>query len=425
MNKWKKFDLMDNPEKVKEFLKRDAIIYTEFEKRCEAISAYFRNERFGLYEMLREFIVRVDDACMIERIVKLSLLQQERESFKAREPQVYSISEEIDANTSNFEKYFNINYAPLDMLASTGEDKHRHIFQWAEEFFKDAEPIGDAKKEYSIEVATKAMDYFCEGAKHFTGSYLNLPIITPRGRMGTSNKTALVQIDFSKPDQEIKDYLLTIKRELQNNPLQIQDLDHFLDQRLLPQQCQTAEEIWKALRSHENNGGKDLATRWADMLFIYDCEEYLTGDEVYTYIKAEIDRYWHQKNPQINFESYGNAYFFAELKNMLYTDFQKESDEIKAKYTSNDGVDWAKYGLSKMNKVKEIQSMILSDWNQESEENRYPHYAGKIQRETYKNNQTLIKAMIDEGKITKFMFGVDLSRRTKYISSIPPQTYQH
>jgi hypothetical protein len=110
---------------------------------------------------------------------------------------------------------------------------------------------------------------------------------------------------------------------------------------------------------------------------------------------------------------------------MLYTDFQKESDEIKAKYTSNDGVDWAKYGLSKMNKVKEIQSMILSDWNQESEENRYPHYAGKIQRETYKNNQTLIKAMIDEGKITKFMFGVDLSRRTKYISSIPPQTYQH
>jgi hypothetical protein len=83
---------------------------------------------------------------------------------------------------------------------------------------------------------------------NFEESYLNFPIITPRGRAGTSNLTALVQIDFSKPDEEIKDYLLTLKRELQQDSALSQNLDHFLDKRIPSQNCRTAEEIWDALR---------------------------------------------------------------------------------------------------------------------------------------------------------------------------------
>lgn len=78
MSRFEKFENMDKPEKVKELLRRNAIIYTEFEKRCDAISAYFGNERFGLYEILREFIARADDACMIRRIEDLILAQQKR-----------------------------------------------------------------------------------------------------------------------------------------------------------------------------------------------------------------------------------------------------------------------------------------------------------------------------------------------------------
>lgn len=431
MSQFEKFDNMDNPEKVKKLLRRDAIIYTEFEKRCDAISAYFGNERFGLYEILREFIARADDACMIRRIEDLILLQQQRETFRKKEPQVAAVYEELEKNTPQYEKYFNVNYAPLDVLMSTGKHEYRNIYNWGNEFFGDFEPIGESKKEYSKTFANKAVENFFERQMNFEESYLNFPIITPRGRAGTSNLTALVQIDFSKPDEEIQDYLLTLKRELQQNSALSQDLDHFLDKRIPSQRCRTAEEIWDALRSHKTNDGKGLSTRWADMLFIYDCEQYLIKEG--TYIKDEIDRYWHQKSPQINFESYGNAYFLEELKNMLRDDFDKESDELKAKYTKKqnatsenyDFVNWAKYGLSKANKIEKIKAMILSYWNEDSEENKYLHYAGKIRDKTYDRNQALIKEMIDEGKITKFMFGVDLSRRTKYISSVPPQTYQH
>lgn len=423
MKKWKKFDLMDHPEKVKEFLKRDAIIYTEFEKRCEAISAYFGNERFGLYEMLREFVARADDASMIERIERLNLIRQEREAFQAKEPELSSTYNEIDSGTSGFEKYFNVNYAPLDILENTGQEKYRHVFQWAEDFFNDPEPIGEAKKIYSIGTATKALGTFYAGEKHFTDSYLNLPVITPRGRMGTSSQTALVQIDFSKPDEEITDLILTIKREYQKNPAPIKDLDHFLDQRLLPQKCSTAEEIWGALRSHEKNGGKGLATRWADMLFIYDCRQYFDDKP---YVVDEINRYWHKKNPLINPEAYGNAIFCEELKAMFAADFNQEPDAIQAKYKKNGVTNWAKYGLSRKKKTTEIKKMLQASWDQESPEIKFQYSSRKIHPiKTYDRDHELIRAMMDEGKITKFMFGIDLSERTKYRNSIPPQTYKH
>lgn len=426
MSRFEKYENMNNPEKIKKLLRRDAIIYTEFEKRCDAISDYFDNERFGLYEMFREFIARADDACMIRRIEDLKLVQQERESLKTEEPQVWAAYEEIEKNKPQYEKYFNVNYAPLDVLMSTGKDEYKNIYMYENDFFEDPEPIGESKKVYSNSLAKQAMERFFERNMKFDENYLNFPIITPKGRAGTSNLTALVQIDFSKPDEEILDYLLTLKREFQQNPALSQDLDHFLDKRIPSQKCRTAEEIWDALRSHKTKDGKGLSTRWADMLFIYDCEQYLIKDK--TYIKDEIDRYWHQKSP-LNFESYGNAYCLEELKNMLRTDFDKESDKLKEKYTKKhngtsenyDFVNWAKYGLSKSNKVEKIKAMILSYWNEDSEENKYPHYARKIKDKTYDRNQTLIKAMIDEGKITKFMFGIDLSKRTQYVNSIPPE----
>lgn len=424
MSRFEKFENMDKPEKLKELLRRDAIIYTEFEKRCEAISAYFGNERFGLYEILREFIARADDACMIRRIEDLMIVQRAREEVRKQEPQVCAIYEEIEKNKPQYEKYFNVNYAPLDVLMSTEKDEYRNIYNWSNEFFGDFEPIGESKKEYSKTFANKAVENFYGKQMNFEESYLNFPVITPRGRAGTSNLTALVQIDFSKPDEEIQDYLLTLKREVQQNSALNKDLDHFLGKAIINHKCRTAEEIWDALRSHKTNDGKGLSTRWADMLFIYDCEQYLIKDV--TYIRDEIDGYWHRKNPQINFESYGNAYCLEELKNMLRIDFDKESDAIKAKFTNkHDGINWAKYGLSKSDKVEKIKAMILSYWNEDSEENKYPHYAGKIRDKTYDRNKALIKEMIDEGKITKFMFGVDLSRRTKYISNIPPQTYKY
>ena len=146
------------------------------------------------------------------------------------------------------------------------------------------------------------------------------------------------------------------------------------------------------------------------MLFMYDCERYAINDEAY--IRNEIDRYWHQKNPQIKKVAYGNAICREELKALLESDFQKESDAIKAKFTTKrDGINWAKYGLSKKN--QRTAQLIVSYWNQEAEENKYPYYAKKIQTRTYERNQTFIREVMDGGKISLYMYGVDLSDHIK------------
>jgi hypothetical protein len=372
---------------IKKFLKRDAIIYTLFEKRCEELSEYFGNERFGLHEIFREFAMRTDGKSIIERIQKLLEYQKQVETLETTSLLEYWRHKTHKKNTSKFEEHFSINYPLLDLLRYTKLPKHHDIFRYFERDLDEPEPIGMPKKEYSQRFSAEAIRDFYGTTISFEGTYLDTPVIAPRGRMRVADGSASVVIDFSKPDQEITEYVLKIKREIQADPSIVGGLNRFVKAETLEKLPVSADEIWNALRSHKTNDGKGLSTRWADMLFIYDCERYLINDEAYA--KSEIDRYWHQKNPQINFESYGSAYCLEELKDMLQVSFHNESNEIKAKYTQKTVINLAKYGLSKADKVEEIKTIIQSVWNQDNEENKYPHYAGKIRNATYKNNRTL------------------------------------
>lgn len=404
----KKYENQKDPEKVKKLLKRDAIIYTLFEKRCEGLSEYFQNERFGLHEIFREFAMRTDAKCMVERIEKLLEYQKQIETLEVTSPLEYWRHKSHKKNTSKFEEHFSINYPFLDLLRYTRLPKYHDIFRYFERDIDEPEPIGMPKKEYSARFAAESIIDFYGTTISFEGTYLDTPAIAPRGRMRVADGSASVLIDFSKSDQEITEYILKIKQEVQANPSIVRGLNRFVTGEALENFPASTDEIWNALRSHKTNDGKGLSTRWADMLFIYDCERYGIGDK--TYVKNEIDRYWHQKKPQINFESYGNAICREELKLMLETDLKKESDGIKAKFTTKkDGINWVKYGLSKTIKSNEVKKVILSYWDDDAEENKYPYYAGKIQNETYKNNRTLINSMFDEGKISIYAYGVNLS----------------
>jgi hypothetical protein len=412
MSRFEKFDNMDNPEKVKEFLRRDAIVYTLFEKRSKKIGDYFGNERFGLREIFREFEARTNGQCTIERIKILLDYAKKFEILEATRSFSYMKHRLEKDMTTEFEEYFSINYPLLDFLFCTSDPKYSNVFQYLSYDIDEPECIGEPKKEYSSKAALEAMKELYGRVITFEGTYLDLPVIAPRGQMRLAEGSASVVIDFSKPDQEIIDYVLKIKQEIHTKPSIVNGFDRLVDEEPIEKISSSASDLWDALRSHKTNDGKDLSTRWADMLFMYDCERYGINDE--TYIKNEIDRYWHQKNPQINNESYGNAICREELKTMLADDFQKESDEVKAKFTNKyDDINWAKYGLSKANKIEKIKAMILSYWNEESEENKYPHYAGKIRTTTYDRNQILIREIMDGGKISLYMYGVDLSELIK------------
>lgn len=401
---------VDDLEKVKEFLKRDAIVYTLFEKRSKKIGEYFGNERFGLREIFREFQSRTNGQCTIERIKKLLDYPKKVETMEATRSFSYWKHRIEKDMTTEFEEYFSINYPLLDFLFCTSDPKYSDVFRYFTHDIDEPEPIGEPKKEYSSKAALEAMKDLYGRVITFEGTYLDLPVIAPRGQMRLAEGSASVVIDFSKPDQEIIDYILKIKQEIHTKPSIVNGFDRLVDEVPIEKISSSASDLWDALRSHKTDDGKDLSTRWADMLFMYDCERYGINDKAY--IRNEIDRYWHQKEPNIKKEAYGNAICREELRTLLEGDFQKESDAIKAKFTNKrDGINWAKYGLSKKN--QRTDQLILSYWNQDTEENKYPYYKGKIQTTTYDRNQTLIRGIMDGGKISLYMYGVDLSELIK------------
>jgi hypothetical protein len=117
----------------------------------------------------------------------------------------------------------------------------------------------------------------------------NLPIITNGKTLFQSHKTALVEIDFTKPLEEILAEVANIKNDFDNNPDTIQSTEEFLG--IVEKQevylSTLKDEIYKK-PSH-----KPLYGRLVDALFIYDCNS--TG-LTKSYALKEINWYWNEKN---------------------------------------------------------------------------------------------------------------------------------
>lgn len=116
--------------------------------------------------------------------------------------------------------------------------------------------------------------------------YSKIPIIEHHRSASIPHKSALVNIDFTKPIEEIIAFVSKIKNDFDNDPTTIQHLDELLD--IKPKRevytCNFTEcDIYK----HKNP--KPLEGRLADVLFIYDCHRLGLTKE---YTLSEINRYW-------------------------------------------------------------------------------------------------------------------------------------
>lgn len=118
----------------------------------------------------------------------------------------------------------------------------------------------------------------------------NTPIITNnRTNAGYQNKRALVEIDFTKPLEEIVAIVTKIKKDFDKNPDTIQTTEEFLGiaEKQEVHLSTLKDEIYKK-PSH-----KPLYGRLVDALFIYDCNN---AGLTKSYALNEINWYWNKKN---------------------------------------------------------------------------------------------------------------------------------
>jgi hypothetical protein len=121
-------------------------------------------------------------------------------------------------------------------------------------------------------------------------SIANMPIITNnRTSVSYQNKSALVEIDFTKPLEEIEAIVRNIKNDFDKNHDTIQTTEEFLGiaEKQEVHLSTLKDEIYKK-PSH-----KPLYGRLVDALFIYDCNR---AGLTKAYTLNEINGYWYAKN---------------------------------------------------------------------------------------------------------------------------------
>jgi hypothetical protein len=158
-------------------------------------------------------------------------------------------------------------------------------FAKQELYYYDDEILPNKKAE-AIDKYNRFMD---EHKNSSITNIANLPVITNGKTLFKSHKTALVEIDFTKPLEEILAEVTNIKNDFDNNPDTIQSTEEFLGiaEKQEAHLSTLKDEIYKK-PSH-----KPLYGRLVDALFIYDCNR---AGLTKSYALEEINRHWNIKN---------------------------------------------------------------------------------------------------------------------------------
>ncbi len=97
-------------------------------------------------------------------------------------------------------------------------------------------------------------------------------------------KAVYVELDFTKPIEELVEFILKIKNDFDENPKNIQNIYDLLDDEGEIFKCDL-----KDCNIYKTNNVKPIGGRLADVLFIYDCKKAGLNND---YILKEINKYW-------------------------------------------------------------------------------------------------------------------------------------
>lgn len=292
-------------------LKRDIFLYTDFERRCRAIAAYFDNEAFMAHEMTRECVMRYYEDDIIKIIKDMDAENQYIEECKAKDNHAHRLREYELGKKTDFERYFSLGYPILEFLKDSGHDKILSDYgSPVDEYYQNIDPEIQVCCSYT---AREAIQELYGNDVELNKKFFNMPVIAQRGTVEFYNKKALVQIDFTKSKKEIIQIVSKIKDEFDSEPTTILGLDEYLG-------AEPFKEVYSFTNTNQNDiythgKTKPLEGRLGDILFIYDCHKKGLTSE---YIIGEINRYW------------------REVKKKYTDEFQKKTYGIYLKFAKSE-----------------------------------------------------------------------------------------
>lgn len=131
----------------------------------------------------------------------------------------------------------------------------------------------------------------------------------PYFKNGEISKKAFVQIDFTKPLEDIQETIKEIKEKFDKDPNYIKSPFEVIDSELEPYMCSIEEcDIFK------HKSPKPLEGKMADLLFIYDCKAVGLSEK---YITDEISKYWKETKKIFNEDFYSFDSYYKQAKKLI------------------------------------------------------------------------------------------------------------
>jgi len=152
-----------------------------------------------------------------------------------------------------------------------------------EEWNKDTEYRLSNKEKQSMKTYFENINYHAE-FKYLTIIEKDYRTIVTE-KIGAERNT-FMEIDLTKPLNELIEFVTTIKNDYDKNPNKISNFHNLIGLDYKDFKCSLGTcDIYK------HKSPKTLSGKLMDTLFIYDCRKYGLNED---YIKSEINRYWNE-----------------------------------------------------------------------------------------------------------------------------------
>lgn len=351
-------------------LKRSDFLYIDFERRCNKIKEYFADQDSDsllVYELAFEYIHRDDETSILELNDSMESTYNYVVETKATGPLLADYDKD---SLYQFEQYFKIEYPVLNVIqdiinqkniSQNISDKKMYALPPDSQIdLDDLYPICQPSKAYLSYPARDAIEIIYGEKSYLSDMFINMPLIVPKKKPDVwTNHFALV-VDPTKPKEETIAYLSKLLEIYQSGSNPIKGLDAFLENEPMKnlKVCKSIKEC----DIYKYDDKKPLAGRFADVLYIYDCEK-LGYQEVD--VLKEINEYWYRVRGDVNWKKYANR----------YPEFNQEELEYS--------------------------------WNyEEPEEDKPQYYKNNMHHETYETFLKLGKRLIDDGEFMEFISGI-------------------
>lgn len=327
----------------KRHLKRSDFLYIDFERRCGELKEYFADQDcdyFIVHELLIDYTLRHDDDNIFELNDHAKKAYDQNLDLKINGI-FKNLPKDYEQNALyQFEKYFKIEYPVLNVLhdifskksiSQNISDKKMYAIASDNQMnLDDIYAVSLPTKSYLASPALDAIETVYGKNPQLANEWINMPLIVPRKKLDVfTNQFALV-IDPTKPKEETMALVSKLIDIFQSDSNPIKGLDEFLE-------IESSRELKicpsiKECDIYKYDDKKALAGRFADVLYIYDCNNlgYTERD-----ILKEINEYWYSVRGEVNWKKYANRYPEFNQVELEYSWSHEEPEEDKPQYYKN------------------------------------------------------------------------------------------